>query len=76
VGLRYDVLQGWHLTDDDCRAVCLIVPPDGGIGLAPIDGHRLRNAMATKRLGEEVQGRPVVAQAGYTRLTSVEEGHG
>ena len=32
--------------------------------------------MATKRLGKEVQGRPVVAQAGYARLTSVEEGHG
>jgi hypothetical protein len=75
VGLRYDILQRWHLTDDDRRAVCLIVPPNGGIGLAPIDGHRLGNAMATKRLGEEARGRPLVTQPGFTRLTSVEEVH-
>jgi hypothetical protein len=75
VGLRYDILQRWHLTDDDRRAVCLIVPPDGGIGLAPIDGHRLGNGMATKHLGEEARGRPVVAQPGFTRPSSVEEGH-
>jgi hypothetical protein len=31
--------------------------------------------MATKHLGEEARGRPVVAQPGVTRLTSVEEGH-
>jgi hypothetical protein len=76
VGLRYDILQIWRLTDDDRRAVCLIVPPDSsGIGLAPIDGNRLRNAMATKRLGEEARGRPLVAQQGFTLLTSVAEVH-
>jgi hypothetical protein len=76
VGLRYDILQRWYLTDDARRAVCLIVPPDGGgIGLAPIDGNRLGNAMATKRLGEEARGRPLVAQQGLTRLTSVEDVH-
>ena len=76
VGLRYDMLQIWHLTDDDRRAMCLIAPPDGGgIGLAPIDGHRLGNAMTTKRLGEEARGRPLVAQQGFTRLTSVEDVH-
>jgi hypothetical protein len=76
VSLRYDILQIWHLTDDDRRAVCFIVPPDGGgIGLAPIDGHRLGNAMATKRLGDEARRRPLVAQPGFTLLTSVEEGH-
>jgi hypothetical protein len=31
--------------------------------------------MATKRLGEEARGRPLVAQPDFTRLTSVEEGH-
>jgi hypothetical protein len=31
--------------------------------------------MATKRLGEEARGRPLVAQQGFTLLTSVEEVH-
>ena len=76
VGLRYDMLQIWHLTDDDRRAMCLIVPPNGGgIGLAPIDGNRFGNAVATNRLGEEARGRPLVAQQGFTRLTSVEDVH-
>jgi hypothetical protein len=76
VGLRYDISQRWHLTADDRRAVRLIVPPDGGgIGLAPVDGNRLGNAMATKRLGEEARGRPLGAQQGCTLLTSVAEVH-
>ena len=76
VGLRYYMLQIWHLTDDDRRAMCLIVPPNGGgIGLAPIDGNRFGNAVATNRLGEEARGRPLVAQQGFTRLTSVEDVH-
>src|SRR5919199_4324317 len=50
------------LTDDDCRAVLRIVPPDGGgIGLAPVDGDRLRHAMAADGLGEEARSRPLVA---------------
>jgi hypothetical protein len=76
VGLRYDMLRIWHLTDDDRRAMCLIVPPNGGgVGLAPIDGNRFGNDVATKRLGEEARGRPLVAQQGLTRLTSVEDVH-
>jgi len=69
VGLRYDILQIWHLTADDRRAVCLIVPLDGGgIGLAPIDGNRLGNAMATKRLSEEARGRPLVPVFGAEEI--------
>jgi hypothetical protein len=75
VALRDDLWQRGHLTDEERRAVCLMVPPDGGgIGLAPLDGHRLRHARATKRLGEDARGRPLVAQPGVTCLTSVEDG--
>jgi hypothetical protein len=44
------------------------------MGLAPINGHRLGQAVATQRLGEDARGRPAVAQPGCTRLTGVEEG--
>jgi hypothetical protein len=43
------------------------------MGLAPIEGHRPGNAVATQRLGEDARGRPAVAQPGGTRLTGVEE---
>ena len=50
-----DIVEVLPLADDDCRAVRLVVPPDGGrIGPAPVDGDRLRDAMAPKRLDEEV----------------------
>jgi hypothetical protein len=40
----------------------LVVAPNGrGIGLAPIDGDRLGDTMATDRLGEEGRGRMLVA---------------
>jgi hypothetical protein len=31
--------------------------------------------VATNRFGEEARGRPLVAQPGFTRLTSVEDVH-
>jgi hypothetical protein len=62
VGLRYDISQRWQLTDDNRRAVCLIVAPGGGgIGLAPINRDLFRRPMTLDGLGEEAPGRLLVA---------------
>jgi hypothetical protein len=52
--LFHPIVEIFDLTDDDCRAVFLVLPPDGGrIGLTPIDGDLLGGAMATNRLGKK-----------------------
>ena len=67
--LFYDIIEILHLTDRDRGAMLVIVTPDScGIGLAPIDGNRLGNAMATKRLGEEARGRPLVPVFGAEEI--------
>jgi hypothetical protein len=42
--------------------MCIISILDGRlIGRTPIDGDLLRHAVATDRLGQEAQGRPLIA---------------
>jgi len=49
-------IQIFDLPDDNRSPMFRVVSPDGGgIGLAPINGNRLRDTMALDRLGEEAQ---------------------
>jgi hypothetical protein len=59
--LLHNIIEVLHLTDGDGGPMLLIVTPDGGgIGLAPIDGDRLRHPMAANGFGEEALGRVLV----------------
>src|SRR5262249_38552497 len=45
--LLHDIVEVFHLTDDDVGAVCLIVALDGGfIGVTAVDGDRLGETVA------------------------------
>jgi hypothetical protein len=52
-----DIIQMFHLADDDRGPMFRVISPDrGGIGLTPINGDRLRDAATLDRLGDEAQG--------------------
>ena len=60
--LLHEVVEILALLDGDGGSMLLVVAPNGrGIDLAPIDGDRLGDTMATGRLGEEARGRLLVA---------------
>jgi hypothetical protein len=60
--LLHEVVEILDLTDGDGGSMLLVVAPNGrGIGLAPINGDRLVDTMATDRLGGEARGRLLVA---------------
>src|SRR5262249_43897658 len=45
--LLHDIVEVFHLTDDDVGALCLIVALDGGfIGVTAVDGDRLGETVA------------------------------
>ena len=57
--LFHNIIQIFHLTDDDAGAVLLIVTLDGRlVGRTPIDGDLLRYAMALDRFGSGSAGPP------------------
>jgi hypothetical protein len=61
--LLHEVFEILALLDGDGGSMLLVVAPNGrGIGLAPTDGDRPGDTMATDRLGEEARGRLLVAQ--------------
>jgi hypothetical protein len=52
-----DIVQLWHLPDEDRGPLCRVVSPDGGgMGLAPTHGERHRDTGRREGLGEAAQG--------------------
>jgi hypothetical protein len=68
-----DIIEIFHLADDDRGPVLRIIASDGSrIGLAAIDGDLLGHPMTTDGLGQEARGGPLVPlfrQQKVNRLT-------
>jgi len=55
--LLHDVVEVFHLPDDDVGAVCLVVALDGGfIGVTAVDGDRLGETVAADGFFQKPQG--------------------
>jgi hypothetical protein len=67
--LFHNIVEIFHLANDDRQAVLLIVAANGcGIGLTAINRDLLRYAMAADSLSEEPSGSPFVALLGEEKI--------
>ena len=60
--LFHDIIQIFHLTDSDVRAMCFVIALDGGcIGVTAVNGDGLRQPVTADGFLQEPEGRLFVA---------------